>query len=282
MKPDVVTLEKRPVRRAVWNILWPLREYVRRAPMRFGKGFLVHRILEPIINVAPDEIRINLPGDLKFQVPYGQVLTREILVEGDFESEERKTLSKALRPGSIAFDVGANIGIFAIALAKTVGPEGMIIAVEPVPMNVEGLMTNALLNGLSNVEVLQLAASDRDAEVSFTLAGDPAYHSMHGLPSHVTEEGTIKVRTTTLDRVWESHGKPRVSAIKIDVERGELQVIQGALQMLAACLPVLLIELQNADQRNALQSLIGKYGYEISQPEGFMPWNFICEARPPH
>jgi len=40
-------------------------------------------------------------------------------------------LINKVRPGDVIYDIGSNFGIYTIFLAKAVGPNGIVIAVEP-------------------------------------------------------------------------------------------------------------------------------------------------------
>jgi FkbM family methyltransferase len=135
---------------------------------------------------------------------------------------------------SRAVDVGAHIGAVSVYLARHF-PK--VSAFEAVPATYALLLANT--EGLSGVEALNLALGAARGEAFFS------HFARHGQLSHVegavawgrTERvGPIKVRT--LDRF----AYDDVSFIKVDVEGFELQVLQGAVETLRYCRPLVLIE----------------------------------------
>ncbi|KAK9866875.1 hypothetical protein WJX84_010205 [Apatococcus fuscideae] len=90
----------------------------------------------------------------------------------------------SLKRGDTVLDVGANIGLFALRAAETVGPEGRVVCMEPIPNAAAALQHNILSHrdwcsaqGLSPAEitVLSIGASDgMQASATFTCYPDAA------------------------------------------------------------------------------------------------------------
>lgn len=74
--------------------------------------------------------------------------TQQIVDFGAHTRVELAFLLSVLRPGDRVFDLGAHIGSFTIPLARTVGPAGRVVAVEPIPETFDVLAANVALNGL--------------------------------------------------------------------------------------------------------------------------------------
>ena len=53
--------------------------------------------------------------------------------EGDHELAAQQVLQRGLQPGSVFYDVGANVGFYSIIAARLVGTAGHVYAFEPVP-----------------------------------------------------------------------------------------------------------------------------------------------------
>lgn len=62
------------------------------------------------------------------------------------------------RRDEMFIDIGAHIGKYALRVAKIVGDEGMVLAVEPHPINYQTLVRNIELNKIRNVIPINLAA----------------------------------------------------------------------------------------------------------------------------
>jgi len=86
---------------------------------------------------------------------------------GWYEKSCVQFVASLIRPGMVAFDVGANVGYYTLLLARGVGPNGRVIAFEPDPVNVAHLKEHMRLNKISNVEIVEAAVSDREGTVFF-------------------------------------------------------------------------------------------------------------------
>src|SRR5262245_30847773 len=64
-----------------------------------------------------------------------------------------------LRPGARVFDIGAHQCVVALMLAKTVGAEGQVVAVEANPVNCAAGEQNKKLNGAANCTILHAAGA---------------------------------------------------------------------------------------------------------------------------
>ncbi len=259
----------------LWGLLWPVRFFVTRSPFRLGKSLVEKTLLHPLLPPAPRTFTARLQFGTSLQVQYRETIGLGMLLNGSFESPEIEALCSATRPGSTVIDVGANIGIYTVVLARAVGPSGQVLAFEPVPENVERLRRNLEVNDIANVEVFQVAIADRNETVALHLSDDPAYHSTvavsqgHGLGRSTTVPGR------SLNKIWRELGSPEVSVAKIDVEGAELDVLRGATEILATCRPALLIEITTPSQLSAITELLSPYEYRSRQPEGFMDWNYL-------
>jgi FkbM family methyltransferase len=151
-------------------------------------------------------------------------------VEGTYEPHKVAAVQRLLAAGGTFVDVGANKGDFSLIAARTAGPEGRVIAFEPVPENANWARKSVELNGYPNVELLEVALSDSEGEAEMHLGKRSGWHSLVSRP---VKQDKIAVRTRTLDAVLAERGSPAVDMLKIDVEGAELAVLRGARQTLA-------------------------------------------------
>src|SRR5258708_7971881 len=89
-----------------------------------------------------------------WQIRHGRFRTHE---------QEFQQLDEYVSPGDWAIDIGANVGHYTAKLSKLVGPNGRVLALEPVPKTFELLAHNARYFQNANVTLLNVAASDRAA-----------------------------------------------------------------------------------------------------------------------
>jgi FkbM family methyltransferase len=259
----------------LWAIAGLIRWYVRRFPIQRGKGLLIRRILLPILPPDPAVFVAHLPGGGLIHLRPRETLGFATLVYGGFETAEIACAIELATPGIAAFDIGANIGLYSVALGRVVGPDGLVIAVEPDRTNVSRLRDNLTLNSIANVRVVEAVAGERNEVVQLQLADDRAYNSVVGIEGgHVVVE-TTSVQSVLLDRVWDDLGRPAVSFMKIDVEGAEASVLRGARAMITSTHPSLLVEAIDEARLALLRSELEPMGYRRSVRPAFLPWNHL-------
>jgi FkbM family methyltransferase len=166
------------------------------------------------------------------------------IVRGRYEADAIRFVRSVLRPGDIAVDAGAHIGLFAMHMAAQVGPTGKVYAFEPFDANADLLERSIAENGFLDRIVFQRAAVGRTsgtATLTFpeeTLNTGGAYLLRDGT-APLTGNRTQRVGLITLD---EAVTRP-VRVIKMDVEGAEPQVVQGATGLLKNDRPIILSEL---------------------------------------
>lgn len=200
-------------------------------------------------------------GDFRFRfMPLG----RHNGSQGPFLFRERYEpllqFGAALLPrGGHAIDIGANQGVYACALSRSVGEEGQVIAVEPIPRQLERLRDNLKLNEFSQCKVVPAAVSDHEGEATLHLGdGDTMASIVRG-----GEGQTLTVDTVTIDDLVAREAMPRVDLIKIDAEGAELRCLRGASATLSAWRPVLCLEANDPEESRDVLSEIEGYDYSF-------------------
>ncbi|MBG0510059.1 FkbM family methyltransferase [Agrobacterium sp. MOPV5] len=131
------------------------------------------------------------------------------------------------------FDVGGNIGYYS-ALFGRCAPEGFVVAFEPTETH-RMLRHNLELNGISNVEVRQIAMGETEGnrrDAIFRVWGSPAE----------VEEFPFSTVDAEMQRLeWD-----RLDLLKVDVDSFDLEVLKGSLQTLDKFNPWVLVELNHA------------------------------------
>lgn len=175
-----------------------------------------------------------------------------------YEAEEQKLLDQVVPTGGTAIDVGANLGLYTISLARIVGPDGLIISFEP---DVDSLLMNTA--GLPQVIVRPFAVSDTNGRVIFRR------HRSSALSRVVSEvEATqrdLVVSSVTLDSELSRLGLDKVDFLKLDTEGTEAKALTGARRLLGGSMPpVVLFEwipgFRNRWEQSALSVLRDNVG----------------------
>ena len=190
---------------------------------------------------------------------------------GTYERETQRVFEQSVRSGAVVYDVGANAGFFTLLASKLAGPAGKVYAFEPLPRNLAVLREHVRLNGVTNVEVLPLAISDRAGTARFAAADDPA---MGGL----SERGVLEVETASLDTLRGTLEPP--SFIKMDIEGAEHVALTGAMEVLRAAKPVVLLSAHGYVQHDLCTALLRDLGYTITTlVDGAADGNYVILAR---
>src|SRR5690348_3275267 len=97
---------------------------------------------------------------------------RGALFNPAYNIEELDFLRARVPAGGIFVDVGANVGTYALALARHVGTGGMVIAIEPHPVTHARLAFNTSASGAPHVRLVAAAAGPDDGELLIETDGD--------------------------------------------------------------------------------------------------------------
>lgn len=176
-------------------IAWLAKGYVVHSPVARGKGVIVRRVA-PWLPLRYREFVARLPGGGSVVFRFDEWSGRHYLLHGSaFDPAELEFMCGALEPGATAFDVGANVGVYAVTAALRVGATGRVIAVEADEEYLPRLQGNLMRNGLENVEIVAAAAGDSDGEVELIIAADRAFSSIKPLVSYVGSGATQQIRS---------------------------------------------------------------------------------------
>jgi FkbM family methyltransferase len=159
----------------------------------------------------------------------------------DYEAAERVMMMKLIHPKACVLDIGANIGWYAIDIAKTY-PSSRVHAFEPIPLTYSFLEENIQLNSLTNITPHSFGLSDQEQELTFYYYQQG---SANASAANLSERQDAQLLTCPVQRLddFVNANRLRVDFIKCDVEGAELQVFQGAVETLRRDKPVVFTEM---------------------------------------
>jgi FkbM family methyltransferase len=239
-----------PVKQAIYRFK-PLAGVI-----RFGLNRAAPRGLVEVLVAAGDLAGYTIVLDMQVDKDYWL---------GTYEMELQSAVRKFVRPGSIIYDVGANIGYVSLLLAKAAGPTGKVFAFEPLPANLERLRRNLALNRMENaVTVIPSAVTNAPGPVRFLV------HASGGMGKAVGSAGwegsyqsEITVEGTSLDEFVYWQGNPIPQVVKMDIEGGEVLALPGMRRLLAEAHPLMLMELHSAQACRAAWEALTSAGYQL-------------------
>ncbi len=192
------------------------------------------------------------------------------LAFGNLESAVQEAMVRHLGRGGVFYDIGANLGFFALLGAHLAGvSEGRVYAFEATPDNASAIRSNAELNGIHNITVIQKAVADRAGRGRLQVVDDQSWSKLADYGEHPYTEQVIDVELIALDDLVESREILPPTLVKIDVEGAELAVLEGMRRTLETWRPAVICELH--DTHLEFSRFMKAIGYRLINLEGTTP-----------
>jgi len=215
----------------------------------------------------PHPVTIKDSSGLLFMArPKFEDLARFLFSETLAKWEPRSMIK--LDDSEVMIDVGANTGFYTLYLAKKYR-NSKILSIEADPETSSLLDRNCKLNDLANVTIYNLAASDKEGELTLYQSGSHSgIHSIFQPKSNSPDLTSVKVKSTTLDNLLD--GKfDKIAWIKIDVEGAELSVLRGCEKTLNIVKKIFVevhehILKQNNETSHQIVQLLENSGFKIT------------------
>lgn len=204
-----------------------------------------------------------------FLLLHKDMLSTYANIYGEWSEMEVRLFKSLLTSESNVIEVGANLGLHTVPLAKF-APGGSIICFEPQRIVYQVLCANAVLNNLTNVFAFHAAVSDQNRSITIETSNyDKLWnYASFSLDKGMSTEGAFRgkvsheaVQAVALDTVEAVSGLSALDLLKIDAEGHELQVLRGAAQTIARLQPIIFIENNNEDHGDQIISHIKQLGY---------------------
>jgi FkbM family methyltransferase len=208
----------------------------------------LHRAVSAVKRAAKVVLPEKLPWRLQIR-KYTSLEEPEISVAKHF-----------CNPSEIALDIGANRGVYAVALSNH---SRQVVAVEPNP-----ILAARLRRFLPrSVRVLEFAASNEDGECEFfiPMQGESDIDTRGSVEQGANlgfSQRTVRVKKGRIDALPFNEGP--VGLIKIDVEGHELNALQGLTGIIERSRPTIIVESEfrhhPESPQNVFDFLLG-FGY---------------------
>lgn len=172
-----------------------------------------------------------------------------------------------LEPGDAFLDIGANAGLFSLIAARSVGPDGIVLAFEPQPRIAEVFRRNVRLNHAQSVHVFGFALG------TYTGTARIEATAQHSGAAHITEQGGEPILVVDprhiLGVITTLVGK-RQTIMKIDVEGAEEMVVRSLkpiFEALSVTRCIIEIDGQNLERAGGSPASV----YDLMEAAGFKP-----------
>jgi FkbM family methyltransferase len=268
------------VRRAARNIrAWPPLNRPATAAVRAVLRHPPEAVAAHLPRVGPVESRLPNGARMRMWSGGDDWIPNRVFWFGwqGYESGESAIFWQRARTARITLDIGAHVGFYSL-LAGHANAAGRVFGFEAYGPTAARFRRNLAMNGLANVEVVQVAVGSEVGEAPF-------FHVPHGIPCSAGLAGhillpyhphsvTTMVPVTTVDSFLAERRLTGVDLVKMDTEGTEPQVLEGMAETLARDHPMIIAEvLGGRDKEAPLRDLLGPLGYSmhIILPDGPRP-----------
>jgi FkbM family methyltransferase len=203
----------------VWVIWHAARTVIVKDKLSQARAWFHERQLPRVVTLTDFD-----PQGVRFEV--ASLVERHRVVHHGDETDYTRAMLAALRADDVLFDIGANVGLVCLHAAT----KCRTVAFEPDPGFAARLATNIALNPERDVDVVNVAVSDRDGIVTLYTSG-----ATGNSPSLVRQRGelqAVEVEGRSLDSLLAEASLPDPTVLKLDIEGAEILALRGAAQLL--------------------------------------------------
>ena len=185
---------------------------------------------------------------------------------GTYEPALQAGIADLVKPGMVAYDVGANIGYISLLLARWVGKDGRVYSFEALPQNVARLQENIRLNEMQDqIEIIAGAVVGKSGPLQFWVGPSGGMGKAEGSAGRQSIDylDSIQVEGYSLDDFvyLRNHRQPAV--VKMDIEGGEVLALPGMRQVLEKARPIILLELHGPQAAQVAWQELKSTGYRM-------------------
>ena len=183
-----------------------------------------------------------------------QFLKMFLSKEVDYEPNCVKSIRPIVKDNFLIFDVGANIGQYALLFSSMLGKNGKVISFEPNHEAFKRLQNNILNNNIDNVSIVNKGIGSSDTS-SHMYVDSVSGGRKSKLSKNKNSDSGVIVEIESLETAINKYGMPDL--IKIDTEGYEYEILKG-INMLSVenfIKTIILVEVDNASSLNILQLL---------------------------
>ena len=237
-----------------------------RSRFRLITDFVLSRLIDLVPRGRRDRVReVRLHGDIRI---------RYRLNKGDLHSIREIWFQEVYRlpfagPSGVLLDLGANIGMTSVWLAKRFSFQ-QVIAVEPNPNNAALVRQNLELNRIPG-QVLEAAIGPKEGVARF----DPSELSNLG---RLSRDGSLLVPMISVDAIIEKFAVASFALIKIDIEGGEQDLFDGTTGWLART-EAIIMEFHPTVDHLRIIAVVRAHGFKYIPAHSLIPENMDCFTR---
>lgn len=220
---------------------------------------------DPLVFTTRSGVSVEVP--LRLLQTFKEIFMEECYMRG---------MGRAIPPGPLVIDIGANAGFFSLFAASRF-PEATLFAFEPIPSNFKQLQRNRQLNPACHITCRQEAVAGVSGSVSLSFDPDDAFTTSASIFGIARQElKTIQVPAVTLAEIFLFHGIERCDLLKMDCEGAEYDILYGCPADVLSRIDQMALEVHGGrDPRHNIQALdayLNEQGFHTQQYPVGMLW----------
>jgi len=193
-----------------------------------------------------------------------------------WEPETMEFINRYVSEGDWIIEIGSNVGIHTLLLAKKSAENGKVIAFEPTDFAHGKLLVNINLNPSlrKNISVRKQFVTDKKLSVPSTAIRSSYRMNLIPIMSDTNIDQKIAI---SIDELSTTDELKALDILKVDVDGFELKILQGAIATIEKFLPIIYIELDktflnlNGDSPEAIFHFLLPMGYSAYFADGHSP-----------
>ena len=195
----------------------------------------------------------------RFRVyPTTNLVDSALLIHRCYNQAEITFLREGLREGGTFVDIGANIGLYSVALGNSLRASGRVVSIEPNPICVERLRANLRFNDLPTDGVFPVAVGDSPGRGHLIVDHDDL-----AIARTVRDAtgGDFEIRTLTA--ILDQAGVNEIASLKIDVEGFEMAALGPFFQNAPRTRWPRRICIEHLGEKSDVMAMLAKAGYQL-------------------
>ncbi len=190
--------------------------------------------------------------------PTTNLVDSALLIHPCYNQAEITFLREGLREGGTFVDIGANIGLYSVALGNSLRASGRVVSIEPNPICVERLRANLRFNDLPTDGVFPVAVGDSPGRGHLIVEHDDL-----AIARTVRDAtgGDFEIRTLTA--ILDQAGVNEIASLKIDVEGFEMAALGPFFQNAPRTRWPRRICIEHLGEKSDVMAMLAEAGYQL-------------------
>jgi FkbM family methyltransferase len=208
------------------------------------------------------------------RIPFGPIKGRKVFLSpqislrmwfGVDEPWIAQLRQKLLKPSDIVFDLGAHVGYTTVLFADTLQGSGEVHAFEILPSTADHLRKTIKANDFKNVTIHNVGLGAEEGVFDLPV-GPTAMTSL--LANRQEDQTTERCKVVRMDDYRRENGLPGPDLIKMDIERAEIDCLQGSLELIKEFRPKMIIAFHSKALLQQGITLLTSLDYQLHDKRG--------------